>query len=332
MTSTQGSAKKGRVVCPSCGHVFHLEDKVVDQLREGFESEAKKRITAEVLSKAEPKIDSKAKRLAAEMVRAQLGPKDEELRVREQEISRLKRDITNLSKKVPEERAQQLGAIRELTLAERLRSRFPDDEVRPIPKGQRGGDVVQVVRSPRGNEVGSILWESKRAKKWESAWVRTLKDNQKRGSHTLAVLVSEAQPAGAGPLAHQDGVPITSLELAVPLAVVLRESLILVAGVKGARAQRDDLKGRVYDYLTSQDFTGPVMGIIESAHRMRQSLEKEKAKIQAQWSERERQLDEVQTDLTRLWGGLLGLEVPQLRIPALEEAPIEVSALPASGD
>jgi hypothetical protein len=52
----------------------------------------------------------------------------------------------------------------ELELEDLLRSKFPLDQIEPIAKGKRGGDVIQRVCGSGGQLAGTILWEAKMAK------------------------------------------------------------------------------------------------------------------------------------------------------------------------
>lgn len=307
----------GAVVCPACGHRFRLDEQVIEHIRAELERTVRQGLRKQVREELAPEVESKAKRLTAK----ELREKDEEVRERDRQIATLKRQVTSLSKKLPSGRAQSLGDIRQETLAQRLASRCPHDEIALIPKGVRGADIVQHVRAPGGQTCGTILWESKRAGNWSKGWVRKLREDQRQGNHSLAVIVSEALPQPERPLAQVEGIWACDLDVAPDLAVLLRDTVIEVAAARGARARREDLKGLAYDYLAGPDFVAHVTAIINNAKRMRETLEQERRALQARWAEREGQIEGVVAELAGIYGDLRGLgtalpSIEQLELPA----------------
>ena len=229
--------------------------------------------------------------------------------------------MTSLTKQLPPSRAQALGFTREETLAQQLARRCPNDTIAPVARGTRGADIVQRVRAPAGGICGTILWESKRAANWNRSWLRKLQQDQRQGNHQFAVLVSDVLPRSDCTLIQVDGIWVVDFDLAADLAILLRDTVIKVAAARGARAKREDLKGLAYDYLAGPRFASHVQAIIESAQRMRQSLELERRALQAKWAEREQQIDTVVGELAVIWGDLRGLgtalaPVEQLELPA----------------
>lgn len=300
----------GTVVCPACGHLFRLDEQVVDHIRHELERSVRQTLKKEVRAELAPEVEKKAARLKA----AELRDKQEEVRERDRQIATLRRQVTTLSKKLPSPRAQALGDVRQETLAQRLASRCPQDEIVAVPKGVRGADIVQRVRAPSGIVCGTILWESKRATNWSKAWVRKLREDQRQGHHTVAVIVSEALPEPDSSLAEVDGIWVTDLDVAPDLATLLRDTVIQVAAARGARAQRDDLKGLAYDYLAGPGFAQHMIAVIENAHKMRTSLDQERRALQARWAEREQQIQNVVSELAEIYGDLrgLGAELPTI--------------------
>lgn len=273
----------------------------------------------EVHAELAPEVEARAARASAR----ELLEKDEEIRERERQIAALKHQVMSLSKKLPRPHAQALGLVREETLAQRLASRCPNDQIVPISKAARGADILQRVAAPSGRACGTILWESKRTASWGKTWVPKLREDQRRGNHTVAVIVSDVLPEVGRSLTQVDGVWVATLDVAPDLAVMLREKLIDVASARGARARRDDLKGLAYDYLTGEAFVAHVRVIIEAAHKMRGGLEQERRTLQTRWAERERQIESVVEGLAGVYGDLRGLGaalpiVEQLELPVPE--------------
>jgi hypothetical protein len=317
--------KTAAVVCPACGHRFKLDERVLDHLRDDLRRSVRAGLKTQLREELSVELERKTKRLSAK----ELREKDEELRERERQIASLKRQVTSLSKKLPAGRAQALGDVRQETLAQRLAARCPQDEIAAVARGVRGADIIQRVRAPSGASCGTILWESKRAANWSNGWVRKLRDDQRRGNHAMAVIVSDALPDPDRSLVQVDGIWVADLEVAPDLAVLLRESVIEVAAARGARSRRDDLKGLAYDYLAGPEFAAHVLAIIENARRMRESLDAERRALQARWSERERQIEGVVGELAGIYGDLRGLGTGLPSIAQLELLPPDDQGLAA---
>jgi hypothetical protein len=75
---------------------------------------------------------------------------------------------------------------------------------------------------------GSIIWETKNTKAWNSAWIDKLKDDQRSIGANLAVLVSTELPEGIKTFGHVDGVWVVSVASCIPLAMTLRQQLVPV--------------------------------------------------------------------------------------------------------
>ena len=321
MTSRKDTT--GTVVCPGCGLRFRLDEQVVDHIRHDLERSVRQGLTKELRAELAPEVEKKAARLSAK----ELRDKKEELQERDQRIAALRRQVTTLSKKLPSPRAQALGDVRQETLAQRLATRCPQDEILPVSRGVRGADIVQRVRSVEGAACGTILWESKRAANWSNGWVRKLREDQRQGNHPAAVIVSEALPQPDCSLTEVDGIWVVDLDVAPDLAALLRDTVIQVAAARGARAQRNDLKGLAYDYLAGPEFASHVIAIIETAHKMRASLDQERRALQARWAEREQQIQGVVGELAGIYGDLrgLGTALPTIEHLELPQAETQVS-------
>jgi hypothetical protein len=106
--------------------------------------------------------------------------------------------------------------------------------------------------------------------------------------------------------------------IATPFCAVLRAWLIGIVEARGARARRDDLKGRAYDYLTGPAFAQRLRGAVETAIRMGESLEAERRVCAAKFADREQQIHDVVCELAGLYGDVTGMGATPIAIEALE--------------
>jgi hypothetical protein len=84
---------------------------------------------------------------------------------------------------------------------------------------------------------------------------------------------------------------------------------------------RNSLKGKdekmeaLYHYLISSEFKAKIENIVEAFTTMRDSLDQEKRAMERIWSAREKQLERVISNTSRLYGdmqGLIGAQLPKV--------------------
>jgi hypothetical protein len=222
--------------------------------------------------------------------------------------------------------SQQLaGDVLELDLTQVLGAAFPNDQFERVTKGQSGGDVIQRVLTPSGAVAGTILWESKRTKAWQEAWLGKLRDDQRNAKADIAVIASETLPSGIAAFGPRDGVWVTGLATVVPVAAALRFVLIEASRARLALAAADTTKDSAYTYLTGKDFLARVNRIVEAYVEMSDDLAKEKRSMVKQWNARAKQLDRILSGIGGLYGDLRGIFGPSL--PDVEQL-----ALPGAHD
>lgn len=248
--------------------------------------------------------------LAATREQAKKEAEDElKLKVldKEQTIASMQKQIEDLKRRAEQGSQQLQGEVQEIELEGLLSERFPQDTIDPVPKGEYGGDVVQRVVGPFGQVCGTILWESKRTKNWSDGWLSKLRDDQHKAKAELAVIATQALPKGVETFDQVDGVWVTHLRYAIPIAVALRQSLIEIATARQASEGQQTKMEMVYQYLTGPRFRQRVQAIVEAFSSMHEDLQKEKKAITKQWAKREEQIDRVMQAAVGMYGDLQGI-------------------------
>jgi hypothetical protein len=245
---------------------------------------------------------------------------------KEQTISAMQKQIQDLKRRAEQGSQQLQGEVLELELEAQLRARFPHDTIDPVPKGEHGGDVLQRVVGPPGL-CGTILWESKRTKNWSDGWLPKLRDDQRAAKAEIALLVSLALPKDVETFSLVDGVWVAHPRVAMPVAMVLRQSLIEVATARQAGEGQETKMERVYEYLTGPRFRLRVEAIVEAFSTMQEDLDKEKKAITKQWAKRAEQIDRVMQATVGMYGDLQGIAGSTLQ----EIEGLELNALAMDG-
>lgn len=262
-------------------------------------------------------IREQAKKEAEDGLRLKVSEKEEQILAMQRQIEELRRRA--------EQGSQQLqGEVLELQLEALLASRFPLDVLEPVAKGEFGGDVLQRVMGPMGQACGAILWETKRTKNWSDAWLPKLRGDQRSAKAELALLVSEALPKGVESFELIDGVWITHPRFALPVASVLRQSLMELAATRMSQEGQQTKTEQVYQYLTGPRFRHRVEAIVERFSEMQDDLNRERKATTRLWAKREAQIQGVVDSTVGMYGDLQGIagramqEIPALETPLIE--------------
>lgn len=140
---------------------------------------------------------------------------------------------------------------------------------------------------------GTILWESKRTKNWSDGWLSKLREDQRTAKADISVIVSQTLPKGIEAFDVMDGVWVANPRAALPVATVLRHTLLQVSMARQASEGQQTKTEMVYDYLTGPRFRHRVEAIVEAFSSMHDDLDKERKVIMKQWAKREEQIDRV---------------------------------------
>ena len=226
---------------------------------------------------------------------------------KEQTIVAMQKQIEDLKRRAEQGSQQLQGEVQELELENLLRTKFPFDAIEPVPKGEFGGDVLHRVVSAGGQAGGTILWESKRTKNWSDGWLTKLREDQRTAKAEIAVIVSQSLPKGVETFEMVDGVWVTHPRAALPVAFILRQSLLEVATVRQASEGQQTKTEMVYQYLTGPRFRHRVEAIVEAFSTMQEDLDKERKAIMKQWAKREAQIERVMSATVGMYGDLQGI-------------------------
>lgn len=241
-----------------------------------------------------------------------------------QQMESLRKQLADAQRKAEQGSQQTQGEAFEVSLADALGGAFPADRVDDVPKGIKGADLVQTVRSPHHRDCGAIVWELKATKAWSGKWIAKLKDDQRALTAEVAVLVSAVLPEGVELIAHVDGVWVCAPRAALGVAAMLRAGLIQVSTARVVEEGKAGKADVLYRYLTSPAFTQRLEAVVESFSQMRIDLDKERRAFTAAWAKREQQIQRALEGATGLYGdmqGLLGRSLPaveQLELPGIE--------------
>jgi hypothetical protein len=225
------------------------------------------------------------------------------------------------------------GEVLERDLEDVLRERFSADWIEPVKSGVKGADVVQIVRAPRGQECGSILWESKRTKAWSNGWIAKVKQDQAEKKADVAVIVSTVLPADCETMEWRDGVWIVEPRCVPAIAIALRQTLLRLDHARAIEINRNQARDALYQYLSGREFRQWLISLVEIVIEQREDLDSEKRAFAAKWKKREKQIERLAVTSAGMYGDLQGIMGPALATVDLLElapAPAAVELPPAA--
>lgn len=272
-------------------------------------------------------LDEERKKIqeqTAELLMKEHQMKDAE---KNKQMEDMRRKIEELQQKANLTSQQLQGEVQELELEEFLRKEFPTDDIRPVGKGVRGGDVLQVIRDQFGRECGTIIWESKRTKAWAGDWSDKLKEDMRSCKADVAILVSSVLPQGIKMFGPFEGIFVTNWDCLLGVSSQIRLALVREAQIKSSVVGKNEKMEIIWNYLSSSQFVQKVEAIVEAFSTMREDLEKEKRMYTQLWAKREKQIERVINNTIGMHGelqGLMGASLPQITGLTIEETEIQV--------
>jgi hypothetical protein len=261
------------------------------------------------LAESEEKIKQEAQKQADESNRLNMM-------AMEKKLTDALRVNDELKRKLEQGSQQTQGEVLELQIEEMLKREFPLDEIKEVPKGKLGADLIQRVHTRSGEICGTIVWELKRTKVWNNEWVAKLKNDQREMKAEVAVIISEVLPPDFKVFGHKEGVWIGSYPSVIGLAALLRKSLLDVSLVKSASVGKKEKMEIMWEYLTSVEFKQKVEAIIEVFSAMQEDIEKEKMWFKKKWEKQESSIRRVIDNTAGMYGNLesiMGKALPEVK-------------------
>jgi len=243
------------------------------------------------------------------------------MREKDKVIEDMRKTIDELQRKVDQGPIQLQGEVLEIALEDQLRSKFPDDQIVPVPPGIRGADIFQKVYNYRGQPSGTILWETKRTKRWSKNWITKFKQDQRVVKADVAILVTEVLPQDISTFGQIDGVWITTPAFALGLAEALRAGLIQVYMERKVFEGKGGKLEGLYRYLSGPDFRRRIEAIVEAFKSMKEELEQEKRAMTRMWCKREKQIEQLIINTAGMYGdlqGIIGSSMPKIKMLEME--------------
>ena len=206
----------------------------------------------------------------------QMTIKDRELHTQAEQIKELRRELERHTT------PQMEGLLSEDNLTRQLKRRFPSDK---FIQTRKGGDILQSVMR-KGQQVGVIVYECKRVKRFSHSHVVQASEAKEKRNADFAILVTNAMKKGTQGFFTEQGVMVVHVAGVLSLAIVLREQVIRIAELKLGQLERRKAVKLVLEYLEGPDFTNALDAIIGETVTLYNDLKDEVRKHVNFWKKR----------------------------------------------
>jgi len=199
------------------------------------------------------------------------------------------------------------GEVQELIIEDLLRQSFPIDVIREVKKGAFGADCHITIRNAFGQECGTILLESKRAKDFSQEWINKLKNDMVAKNADIAIIVTQVMPKDMEGFGDKEGIYICTMLEVKHLIGVLRQGILKVYEARKSQENKGDKMVMLYDYLTSTEFIGQWNGMRENFQAFRNTLQKERDDFEKAWKKKQKLLDVIIANSLQISGSIEGI-------------------------
>lgn len=283
------------------------------ELKDSIQAESEKELTQRLIEEKQ-----KLKKIAEEKFELKIAELEKQLADQ--------MALTEEMRKRQEQGSMQLqGEVQELAIEKFLMENFRLDDIQEIKKGDMGADSVQIVNTTYRRNCGSIYYESKRTKTFQEGWISKFKDDiQSRGAD-IGVLVTAVYPKDMTRMGIRDGIYICSYEEFKALSAILREALIKISDTKSLQENKHEKSAVLYNYLTSTEFKFQIETIVNAFVSMQSDLEAEKRAMNKIWKKREKEIQNVISATSDMYGSIQGIagsavkSVDALEFPLLSD-------------
>jgi hypothetical protein len=218
--------------------------------------------------------------------------------------------VNELQRALEKKTTEELGEGAEVDLYEALRNEFPDDKITQIPRGVAGADVRQIVML-RGENCGTILYDSKNHKQFRFDHVTKLRTDQLAEKAEHAILSTHKFPQGKYQIHIHEGVILANPARVLSIATILREQLIQLHTLRLSSVDRETKTAALYEFMNSPQCSDLLNRVDERSDHLIGLQSKEIKWHENNWKnqgEAIRAIQKAKADLTNRIASIIGAQ------------------------
>jgi hypothetical protein len=286
-------------------------DRLVKQLTDMQEQnqklvESQRLAQIEARQQADAAAQQRIEQVTVELQQSIKQESDLKIQGLELQLGTVQKQLEEASRKATQGSMQNQGAALEATFEDQLSSEFPRDQVRDVPTGVKGADVMLDIFNDVGTSCGLILFETKRTQNWGNDWIGKLREDLHRVNAHVGVIVTQTLPKDIQGCGLKDGIWVTDYPSAMTLIRTLRWGLVQVQLEKKVHQHADQNAALLYGYVTSPEFRNRVVSIVGAHAALRDGINKERKAMEKNWKLRETQIGIVETNIMAMLGSIEG--------------------------
>ena len=242
--------------------------------------------------------------------------------------------IRELEEQIKKQTTPQIeGLLYEGELIRELKKRFPKDI---FDHAGKKGDVIHHILDKDGKEIGKIVYECKKVKKYDKKYVAQTFEAKQIRKADFAILVTNMMKPKTQGFFTERGVLVVHPAGVISLVSILRDQVVKVAQMKLGQQERNAAIKETLKYLQSPEFTNSIEAITEEAINSYKELNNEVRRHLESW--RRRYLSYIKiyneaikvkdTTATALSGGEDKASVESTAFPELQRATIDLPLEP----
>jgi hypothetical protein len=292
-----------------------------------------KEARAEAAREAKRELNRELEEKISERVKEETGDKELAIEKLNLQLERQNTIIAELEAQRTESHGELEGEVLELAVEDNLRNLFPRDTIKEVKKGNYGADILQIIPNDRGNAAGKILYECKKHKVWNDAWIAKLRQDAINANADTMVIVSSVMPEGIDTFGRIDDIWVCKYHEVPLVSALLRHAVIKISQEKIREDHMMSIQERVLEYVSGPEFAMVMRGVMQAYEAFEEDIRKEERYMKTRWKARRGFLRDIIDSITSMMGrfeqlGAGDFEVmdelgegttPEFRLPAMVE-------------
>ena len=208
----------------------------------------------------------------------------------------------------------------EQELANQLRERFPEDEIKSTGKK---GDIIQTIQVENKN-IGKIIYECKKTKEFQNKFIEQVQRDKVRAIADYGVIVTWSQKENKQGFWIENDIIVVHPYGVLDVATLLRETLVQMYTLKLSK-QEFETKGKaILEFMQSEEFRARIQDSISKSEEAYKVLKKEVKTHVNTWKKRFKIYESIYRNTNVIQGTiryiLLHGKVPE-KLPEAKEFP-----------
>lgn len=167
-------------------------------------------------------------------------------------------------------------------LANQLKQKFPEDEIKPT--GQKG-DIIQTVQA-ESKKVGKIIYECKKTKDFQNKFIEQIRRDKTRAIADYGVIVTWATKEDKRGFWVDGDILVVHPYGVLDIATFLRETLVQVYTLKLSKSEFETKGKAILEFMQSEEFQSRIQDSIAKSREAYEVLKKEVKTHMNTWKKR----------------------------------------------